>query len=444
MVESGRIAGISTRLLLALFAVLALPARATPAADGRYPVGFASTEFTDPARKGVMSGDPQEPRTIPASIWYPARAAGKRGRPYLDPDDARDQGGAVERTFGFQPGEVTALMATRRASTRDAPAAAGRFPVVLFSHGYSLYPAQNTLLAELLASHGYIVVSIGHPHDAADLRLANGRLMPLLNPPGNEHAALSAVIRRFAGDIDHDARLPALRDYPAILAASRLGRSLATWIEDTRFVADALRSSRLPALRSADHARLVLAGMSFGGTTAASTCRLLARCVAAVNLDGENFDPALFDRPVERPLLMLYSDWTRYPLWSGQSRDPAFNPNDLAYERWREAGTAPDIVRLRLVGATHMAFTDWPAMMPRGPKSAERFGMIDPGRAVAAINGATLAFLNVYAKRAPRAGLDAVVRRYPELVPHDPAPIAVWARRQRRSLDLPCTLPCGK
>jgi predicted dienelactone hydrolase len=443
MAERGGIAAVVAGLLLAL---LAFPpaAAAMPAPDGPYPVGFTSTEFTDPARKGVMSGDAREPRTIPASIWYPARATARRGRPYLDPGEARDQGGAAERIFRFQPGELAKLMAVRMPSTRNAPAAAGRFPVVVFSHGYFLYPAQNTALAELLASHGYIVVSIGHLHDAVDLRLANGWLMPTFSPPGDEHAALSAVVRRFTGDGDHDARMPALRDYPAILMASRLGKSLAAWIEDTRFVADALQSSELPALRFADHDRLILAGMSFGGTTAASTCRLIARCIAAVNLDGENFDPALFDRPVERPLLMLYSDWTKYPLWSGQSRDPAFNPNDLAYERWTEAGTAPDIVRLRLVGATHMAFIDWPAMMPRGPRATERFGTIDPDRAVAAINATTLAFLDVHAKRAPRTGLDAAVRRYPELVPHDPSPIAGWARRQRRSIDLPCIVPCGK
>lgn len=238
-----------------------------------------------------------------------------------------------------------------------------------------------------------------------------------------------------------------LPDYPKALMADRLGISLAAWIEDTRFVARSVERNALPSgaardLKGGDRSRLIFMGMSFGGTTAAATCRLITACVAAVNLDGENFDPALFDRPIGRPLLMIHSDWTHYDLWPEQSRDPSFNPNDLAYERWSQAGTSPGIVRLRLVGARHMAFTDLPMVM-RGRQAIERFGTIDPDRAVSAINSTVLAFLDVYAKGAPREGIAQTLVAHPELVLHDASPVAAWARSSHRDVALPCIVSCA-
>jgi predicted dienelactone hydrolase len=60
-----------------------------------------------------------------------------------------------------------------------APVRAGgsRFPVVIFNHGYLLYPWQNTALMEELASHGYVVFSLSHPRDSASYRTLDGTLV---------------------------------------------------------------------------------------------------------------------------------------------------------------------------------------------------------------------------------------------------------------------------
>jgi predicted dienelactone hydrolase len=432
-------------MLLAVLSVPAAMAANLSAPDGPYRVGIGHFELTDPARKGVLTGDTSEPRVIPVVTWYPAVATRARGRPYFDAQEARDEGGSLERIMQYRPGELASLARLRLPSTRDAPPLPGHFPVVIFSHGFFLYPAQNTVLAERLASHGYIVMSIGHQHDAVDLRLANGWLMPTLLPPG-DNPTLENILSTIAGDGSFDVRADALTNYPKALMGDRLGTSLVAWIEDTRFVAAMISHGQLPTeaarlLIGRDGTRLALAGMSFGGTTSAATCRLIEACVAAVNLDGENFDPALFDHPVGRPLLMIHSDWTRYPLWPNQSRDPAFNPNDLAYERWSKAGTAPDIIRLRLIGSKHMAFTDLPLVLS-GPQAVERFGTIDPHKASAAIGDMVLAFLDVYAKGASRDRITQALRAHPELVRHDVSPVAAWARRTRRDIALPCVVPC--
>lgn len=77
----------------------------------------------------------------------------------------------------------------------------------------------------------------------------------------------------------------------------------------------------------------------------------------AINLDGGNYDLALFNASVERPMLLMMSDWVNLPL-PGRPSDPAFHMNDYAYEPWLRAGLDPDVVRVRLEGIRHMGYTD--------------------------------------------------------------------------------------
>jgi dienelactone hydrolase len=55
---------------------------------------------------------------------------------------------------------VAALLATPTGAVAQAPPAPGRFPVVLYFGGLNADLHANAVLAELLASHGYVVVSI--------------------------------------------------------------------------------------------------------------------------------------------------------------------------------------------------------------------------------------------------------------------------------------------
>lgn len=88
-------------------------------------------------------------------VWYPA----VEGTTGIDGYDMRD----------FVPESIRALLTADVDATftyeagRDAPAADGPFPVVLFSHGFSGMRLQSTFLTSHLASHGMIVASPDHP-----------------------------------------------------------------------------------------------------------------------------------------------------------------------------------------------------------------------------------------------------------------------------------------
>ena len=106
---------------------------------GPYPVGVTSLT--------LEGGNAVE-------IWYPA-VAGTTG---TDTYDVRD----------FVPQAVRDLLTADVPATftydagRDAPAADGSFPVVLFSHGFSGMRFQSTFLTSHLASWGIIVAAPDH------------------------------------------------------------------------------------------------------------------------------------------------------------------------------------------------------------------------------------------------------------------------------------------
>jgi dienelactone hydrolase len=107
---------------------------------GPYPVGV--TTYT-------RSGDQK------VEVWYPA-VEGTTGTETYDvrdftPPAIRDILTAdVPATFSYEAG-------------RDAAAAEGTFPVVMFSHGFTGMRLQSAFLTPHLASYGMIVVSTDHP-----------------------------------------------------------------------------------------------------------------------------------------------------------------------------------------------------------------------------------------------------------------------------------------
>ncbi len=115
-----------------------------PFARGGFPVGVRTLELHDAARA----------RTFPCEAWYPANSR------YLGLDTAAQTQDAF--LCGSDPGP------RRQAAVRDAAAADGRFPLIVFSHSSGLERRrQSTFLCTHLASHGYVVAAIDHSEGVA-------------------------------------------------------------------------------------------------------------------------------------------------------------------------------------------------------------------------------------------------------------------------------------
>ena len=137
------------------------------------------------------------PRPIMIGIWYPAQrtnASRMTYRRYLEISPGagrlapfasrlesalRDVVG--DETTGHIPRAMTPaetraferLLATETFAVKNAPAASGKFPVILYHPGSGGTYEDNSALFEYLASHGYIVVSSAYPDpDAHDVLIA--------------------------------------------------------------------------------------------------------------------------------------------------------------------------------------------------------------------------------------------------------------------------------
>lgn len=145
-----------------------------PLKPGPYAVGVTTTVFVDHKRADAAT---KEPRTLVTEIWYPAA------------DDAR--GLPKNKLSNFFPGGITPQLdgllklAFKKPiaeldqqyfndAVRDARVRAGRFPVIVFSHGNRGMRMQNTFWCDYLASHGYVVVSADHTGNAI-VTLLNGK-----------------------------------------------------------------------------------------------------------------------------------------------------------------------------------------------------------------------------------------------------------------------------
>ena len=49
-----------------------------------------------------------------------------------------------------------------------------KFPLIVFNHGYFSYIEGNSFLLTDLASHGYVILSVGHPLEAAGTDFDDG------------------------------------------------------------------------------------------------------------------------------------------------------------------------------------------------------------------------------------------------------------------------------
>jgi len=107
---------------------------------GEYPVGVTTLQLAD---------------GTPVEVWYPA----VEGTTGTETYDLRDY--LPEAIRGLLTADVAAG-ATYEAG-RDAEVAEGRFPLVLFSHGFSGVRVQSTFLTAHLASWGMIVAAPEHP-----------------------------------------------------------------------------------------------------------------------------------------------------------------------------------------------------------------------------------------------------------------------------------------
>jgi dienelactone hydrolase len=357
-----------------------------PAPTGDHRTGTVSLYLIDPSRPDPWVPS-QKVRQLMIQIWYPAHTVdGYPRAPYLPPLTA----GPYEKILG-----LPSLNWPITAAHLGAPVQprAGGWPVLLYSHDLGGERFETTSLVEDLASHGYVVVTIDHVHDADVVVLPNGQVDTCAVPPPTQ-------------------------DTPTPQSTKEIESRVA----DVRFVLDQLTvinrggnpdqaHQPLPhGLRGAlDLRRTGMFGHSDGGSTTAHAMHTDARIAAGINLDGTLWTPQAVAGS-DRPLLL-------------------FGRQDLdSYEAvtWAEFWTKQRGPKLwlNLKDSTHHTFTDFAPLVPQvapiiGQSSSwiiAEIGTINGQRAVAIERAYIRAWFDAFLRHHDSGLLSRPSPGYPEVV----------------------------
>ncbi|MGH3402211.1 MAG: alpha/beta hydrolase family protein [Streptosporangiaceae bacterium] len=283
------------------------------------------------------------------------------------------------------------LPVTRARQGAPVDLSARRCPVVLYSPGYEDDRELGTGLVSDLASRGYVVVTIDHTYEAAEVEFPGGRVEVSRQPKTQAAIYEAATVR----------------------------------VPDTRFVLNELAALNSGINPDAEHhplpaglagaldlARTGMFGHSLGGATAANAMAADPRIIAGINLDGTifpaaapaslsplsqqltNLAGAVAKRVGDRPFMMMASGGHRLDddnTWAGFWRN---------LSGWR--------LLLSLRGSQHYSYTDdeefLSQLITAGIISASigrqvvvpTIGRIDPDRAVAAERAYIGAFFDLH------------------------------------------------
>lgn len=282
----GRLLRAVAVLLLLVSAALALifPIPRLPALTGPYPVGTQALFLVDTARTDPYAPTPNAPRELMVQLWYPAEPGTTAPpAPYLDQPAVAAE--ALGRILGLPPVMLSHVnLITLPSRLGVAPdAAGGPYPLILFSHGWTGFRMQSSVLTEELASHGYVVAAIDHSYAAGFTAFPDGRI-GVHNPQALE------------GDGS---------DIPT--ARNALVRQ---WAADAAFVLTALAQSDDPVMGVADFGRIGVMGHSTGGGSTVEFCGSDDRCRAVLGLDtwAVPVSDAVIDGALPQPVLLLFSE----------------------------------------------------------------------------------------------------------------------------------------
>jgi dienelactone hydrolase len=338
---SPRTAGGTVALLLLTVATgltTGLPIPSLPRPDGPFGVGTITIMEERPA----LAGSPGEPRKLFIKLWYPAGVNPARRRP---------EGEALWSEFREAPGVPSGLRLltgylrqVRTHAVRDARVScvAVPGPVVLYHHGLVSISAENSLLVESLASHGYVVVSTRHVDQRAEVDEVNAHADPAAA------ARVWQINRELLGQLTRVERARLAQELYQLSAG--MGTIVGRRTADSRHVLDQLPTilAAIPGYPSAALAPagpVAAVGLSLGGAVATELSKTDDRCAVAVNIDGGLYGEHL-QEPITVPYLMIYSE-----LNSGG--------NDLA----RDTAQA-EFHEATMPGTKHLDFHDASIVLP--------------------------------------------------------------------------------
>ena len=269
---------------------------------GQYVVGTTCFSVVDESRKEIL-GEGNVNRKIAIRMYYPAEKEDIKGKEKAGIFSEK-KGKAVRRAFHVRKVDAAMNVADYYENVPVSPNE--KFPLILFSHGYNSYVEANTFLCCDLASHGYIVASIGHAFEAVENDYDDGssdlydkRINKLMytsmlgtlfaqNKLLKKQMSPEEALEQF--DIFQNKYTPFIKE------------RVTEWAKDMRY---GLEKIRLRFGNFIDLEKGVgVTGHSLGGCVAYYLCRHFEEFICGINIDGGVFGDYR-DTMMEKPFCQI-------------------------------------------------------------------------------------------------------------------------------------------
>lgn len=363
---------------------LLVPVPRLPEPSGPYEIGTLSMYLADEDRTEIYGPEPGGPRELMVQVWYPAEPD-STADPGPWTEDIDQIGPATAERLGFPSFVLDHLALANTHSYPEAPLSKveEQYPVIVYSHGWRSFRTANVDQSEVLASYGYVVVSVDHTYGSILTVLPDGRAI------ASDGAALPDE-----EEVGPQAYQAAAQTLVEVYAA------------DLVFVLDSLEVFNEEDDRFAgrlDLDRVGLFGHSTGGGAVVTACYSDERCVAAAGLDA-------WVEPVPRTII---SDGLPEPFLSVRSEEWTSYDNDpLLVDLSLHGGGGNYLASI--AGTQHWDFVVIPLLTPLAPQLGLK-GPIDSERVMAINADLLVSFFDAYVAGGLPFDVAGLSSRYPEI-----------------------------
>ncbi|MAW94095.1 MULTISPECIES: hypothetical protein [unclassified Leeuwenhoekiella] len=366
---------------------LVLPVFELPEPRGPFSVGTNDIHLKT-NRPEPITENPDDKRELMLKVWYPALAVDTPSETYV-PGAGRD---AFALKYGLPASALNYLDYVKTYAHPKAPFAEGRFPVLIFSHGYGSKATGYYALLSEIASRGYIVINMNHTYESLGTTFPDGSEVYFDYAWQQQIAAdqmqtITPIQEAFRDSLSFDQRQKIVRD---AVQDYFEGDIQERWVKDMQDVLD-----RLPQWNNTGFLKnklnleqIGVFGHSVGGGAAGRLSLFDSRIKAGANLDGIQWGTKI-DTVFQKPFLYISADW---PAEHEDLNAHIYNKKSTDY-----------FYEAKLLNSGHPNFMDIPFMVPVPALAGT--GSIDAEEGIEIVTDLVTRFFDFHLKKKPEANL---------------------------------------
>ena len=360
-----------------------------PKPNGTFEVSVGTMELIDKSRLQPFAPTVQH-RKLMVSLFYPANSH-KPTIPvnYMPPETAAFEDGSEQAIYGLvSPNGTFEKLALQLAGKSPPTQGIPEFPIVLFSPAQATTRLFYSVIAQTIASSGYIVITIDAPYD-----------VDIVEYPDGSVALVNTTIS------------------PTI---ANINVAVSVRAQDASFVLDQLRNASVVSQlipgssRGLNVTKVAMFGHSLGGAATAAVMLTDSRIAGGLAMDGSLYGPVV-QKGLDRPfMLMAHTNHTR------SNDSSAGDPVNSWFAIWPKLrGWKLDIM---LANSLHYTFSDFPIVLETlgivpNATTANNLLVTDlnGSRALKIVTTYVTAFLDMVLKCKPSPLLQGPVAAFPEV-----------------------------